>query len=93
MNVDDSFSSVDLVCHCYNKNDTMLSQGHTMRVDLSDEPSERDGVTLEAGNFPYLRLALLDLHLENKAQEAGSSDEPRTEDLICQDNNILFILA
>jgi len=93
MNVEDSFSSVDLVRHCYNKNDTILSQGHTMRIDLSDKPSERDDVTFEAGNFPYLRLALLDLHLENEVQGSSASSESRIEKLICNDNNVLFILA
>lgn len=37
---------------------------HTFRVDVAEWPIEKDEVTFEKDDFPYLRVALLDKHLE-----------------------------
>lgn len=43
---------------------------HTIQADVNSYDVSPDMITFEGGDFPYLRLALLDRYLEEVAEES-----------------------
>lgn len=59
----------ELVGRAYRKRSSglgALNNGHDITVDLSDWPTPKPRVELDGDDYPYLKLALIDRHLDKE---------------------------